>query len=257
MIHPRTGKIYKPLDAPYGAQGFKMKTIKLLDTSGGNFKLKKTNADKALKVAGLSLLPNKKGCPFMNIAGCGASCLRFSGRGIFKNVENSRQSKLDYLNNDRTGFIKKLTSELNTFSKYCAKRDLVGYVRLNVLSDYPWHAEAYGAIPQQFPELKFYDYTKVAKRLGETPDNYELMFSYSPAKAYQKSVQLALKTTAPMSVVFNGDMPAEFLGRKVYDGDKSDIENLARKSSIIGLKYKLAKGQSIDPLDSKFIVTHA
>ena len=230
---------------------------KLLDTSGGNFKLKKTNADKALKVAGLSLLPNKQGCPFMEIAGCGPSCLRYSGRGIFKNVENSRQSKLNYLNNDRSGFINKLKEELETFSRYCAKRDLVGYVRLNVLSDYPWETAAYGAIPQQFPELNFYDYTKVAKRLGNTPHNYQLMFSYSPAKAYQKSVQLALKTTAPMSVVFNGDMPAKFLGRKVFDGDKSDIENLARKGAIIGLKYKLAKGQSIDPLDSKFIVNQS
>ena len=58
-----------------------------------------------------------------------------------------------------------------------------------------------------------------------------------------------------MSVVFNGDMPTEFLGRKVYDGDKYEIDNLTRKGAIVGLKYKLAKGQSIDPLDSKFIVT--
>lgn len=229
--------------------------MKLLDTSGGNTKLKKNNQDKALRVAGLSLLPNKQGCPFMDIAGCGESCLRFSGRGNFKNVEDSRQSKLDYLNSDRAGFIADLVAELKTFSKYCTKRNLKGYARLNVLSDYPWHTAAYGAIPQQFPELTFYDYTKVASRLGKTPDNYRLMFSYSPAKAYQKSVELALKTRQPMSVVFNGDMPSEFLGRKVYDGDKSDIDNLTRKGAIVGLKYKLAKGQAIDPLDSKFIVT--
>jgi|TARA_R100000049_G_C1923818_1_gene68580 hypothetical protein len=229
--------------------------MKLLDTSGGNAKLKKNNQDKTLRVAGLSLLPNKQGCPFMYIAGCGESCLRFSGRGIFKNVEDSRQSKLDHLNSNRAGFISDLVAELKTFSKYCAKRSLQGYVRLNVLQDYPWHTEAYGAIPQQFPELLFFDYTKVATRLGKTPDNYQLMFSYSPATAYQKSVELALKTDVPISVVFNGDMPSEFLGRKVYDGDKSDIDNLTRKGAIIGLKYKLAKGQSVDPLDSKFIVT--
>ena len=229
--------------------------MKLLDTSGGNPKLKKNNLDKTLRVAGLSLLPNKQGCPFMDIAGCGESCLRFSGRGNFQNVVDSRRSKLDYLNSDRTGFIADLVAELKTFSKYCAKRGLQGYVRLNVLSDYPWETDAYGAIPQQFPELRFYDYTKVASRLGNTPDNYQLMFSYSPAIAYQKSVALALKTDQPMSVVFNGDMPTEFLGRKVYDGDKSDIDNLTRKGAIVGLKYKLAKGQSIDPLDSKFIVT--
>ena len=133
--------------------------MNLLDKTGGNSKLKKNNLDKSLRVAGLSLLPNKKGCPFMDIAGCGKSCLRFSGRGNFQNVVDLRQSKLDYLDADRAGFIADLIAELKTFSKYCVKRGMKGYVRLNVLSDYPWETEAYGAIPQQFPELSFYDYT--------------------------------------------------------------------------------------------------
>ena len=50
-------------------------------------------------------------------------------------------------------------------------------------------------------------------------------------------------------------MPDYFLGRKVFDGDKSDIDNLTREGGIIGLKYKLAKGQAVSVADSKFIVS--
>ena len=65
---------------------------------------------------------------------------------------------------------------------------------------------------------------------------------------------MALKTDVPISVVFNGDMPTTFMGKRVIDGDNSDIENLKHKGCIIGLKYKLAKGQNVNPLDQIFIV---
>jgi hypothetical protein len=127
-------------------------------------------------------------------------------------------------------------------------------VRLNVISDIQWELETNGAIPQSFPNINFYDYTKLAKRLGKTPNNYELMFSYSKAEAYKPQVDIALKTDVPMSVVFHGDMPTVFMGKRVVDGDNSDIENLKHKGCIIGLKYKLAKGQNVNPLDEVFIV---
>ena len=229
--------------------------MKLLDTTGGNTKLAKNNLNLALRVAGLSMLPHKSGCPFMDIAGCGESCLQFSGRGVFSNVHNSRQAKLDYFLNNRSAFISQLVRELKNFVKYCAKNNLKPYARLNVLQDVPWETKAYGRIPQQFPEIEFYDYTKVASRLGNTPDNYKLMFSYSPAKSFRKYVQAALESGVPISAVFHGTMPDYFLGRKVFDGDKSDIDNLTREGGIIGLKYKLAKGQAVSVADSKFIVS--
>jgi hypothetical protein len=44
------------------------------------------------------------------------------------------------------------------------------------------------------------------------------------------------------------------LGREVVDGDNSDVENVFKFDKIIGLKYKLAKGQAINTIDSVFIV---
>ena len=61
---------------------------------------------------------------------------------------------------------------------------------------------------------------------------------------------MALKTAAPISVVFNGPMPETFLGREVIDGDVSDLENLFSGKKIIGLK---AKGKA-KKSDSDFIV---
>ena len=116
-------------------------------------------------------------------------------------------------------------------------------MRLNVLSDIPW--EKHG-IPQEFPDLYFYDYTKNASRLGKTPKNYDLMFSYSKAPDYQKFVAKALPTEVPVSVVFKNGMPEFFMGRRVIDGDASDLVNVKAGPVVIGLKFKGAKDKTND-----------
>ena len=156
--------------------------------------------------------------------------------------------------NDRAGFINQLKRELTNFEKLCKKTGVVPYVRLNVISDIQYELKTNGSIPQSFPNINFFDYSKIAKRLGRTPKNYQLMFSYSKAPEYQNQVKTALKTDVPISVVFFGPMPDVFLGKKVINGDNSDIENLKHKNCIIGLKYKIAKGQDVDPANSPFIV---
>lgn len=228
--------------------------MKLLDTNGGNTKLKKNNKDIKIRVGGLSLFPNDTICPFRHVAQCSKPCLVSSGRGGFDNVKNGRQAKTDFYLGNRKGFIAQLKKELANFEKLCTKQGVVPYIRLNVISDIQWELETNGAIPQSFPNINFFDYTKIAKRLDRTPSNYELMFSYSNAPQYQPSVEKALKTNVPMSVVFYGEMPSTFMGKRVVNGDNSDIENLKHKGCIVGLKYKNAKGQGINPLDHVFII---
>ena len=228
--------------------------MKLLDTNGGNTKLKKNNKDIKIRVGGLSLYPNDTICPFRNIAECAEPCLVASGRGGFDNVKSARKAKTYFYQNYRELFIEQLKKELANFEKLCFKNGVVPYVRLNVISDIQWELETNGAIPQSFPNINFFDYTKIAKRLDRTPSNYELMFSYSNAPKYRASVDRALKTNVPMSVVFYGEMPQSFLGKTVVNGDNSDIENLKHKGCIVGLKYKNAKGKGINPLDHVFII---
>jgi hypothetical protein len=228
--------------------------MKLLDTNGGNTKLSKNNKDVKIRVAGLSLYPNDTICAMRNVAECAAPCLVSSGRGGFTNVELARQAKTDFYMNSREQFIAQLVREIELFERLCAKQGVECYIRLNVISDIRWELEQNGAIPQLFPNINFFDYTKIAKRLDRTPANYQLMFSYSRATAYQAQVAMALKTSVPMSVVFYGPMPDTFMGKPVVNGDASDIENLAHANCVIGLKYKVAKGKGVIPTTSVFIV---
>ena len=111
--------------------------------------------------------------------------------------------------------------------------------------------EKYG-IPEEFPELNLYDYTKRAARLLKVPSNYHLMFSYSGAAKYHNQVLKAFETGVPIAAVFRGLMPETFLGREVVNGDQSDLLNLSQPGKIIGLK---AKGPALVPSETnKFFV---
>ena len=212
-------------------------TNNLLDRTGGNTKLGKTNksAGGVYRVAGLSLMPSDILCPSRRLAECAKACLESAGRGRMQNVIDGRQRKADWFASDPESFLAQLRRELFNFINTCQRQGVKPAARLNVLSDVPW--ERHG-IPQEFPELFLYDYTKLAFRLGRTPENYKLMFSYSGALAYQNQVKTALKTDVPISAVFRGPMPAEFLGRRVIDGDASDLVNIMAGPVIVGLQAK-------------------
>ena len=217
--------------------------MKLLNTTASNTKIKKTQNKpnnyfgKPIRMASLSMLPDHIICAGSKAANCMDLCLKDAGlAAVYDSVNIARQAKTDYWHADQAGFLDQLTRELTNFKKLCAKQNVQGVVRLNVLSDIPW--EKHG-IPQQFPELFFYDYTKQAKRLaGNLPANYRLMFSYSDRPQYQKQVAAALPTGVPIAVVFKNGMPSEYLDRPVVDGDQSDILNVLAGRVVIGLKAK-------------------
>lgn len=188
-----------------------------------------------VRVASLSLMPDSILCPGSKAAGCFDDCLKLAGRGVFENVKAGRQWRADLWHADREQFLARLRAELSRFEKLCEKRGVQPVARLNVLSDIDW--ETYG-IPQQFPNIFFYDYTKRAARLGKTPENYRLMFSYSARHQYRKQVLKALAHDVPIAVVFSNYLPESFLGREVIDGDNSDLVNAMAGNVIIGLRAK-------------------
>ena len=216
-----------------------------------NIKLIKTakKAKQPVVLAGLSMMPSIETCPSSTIADCFTDCLKESGFAqVYTSVNEARQRKTDFYLSDREGFLTQLRRELHNLSKYGIKHGKRPIVRLNVLSDVAWEKHE---IPQEFSDITFYDYTKLAKRLGNTPDNYGLMFSYSAAPKYQKQVNMAFKKDYPITVVFRGGLPTHFMGREVYDGDKSDLDNLEQRGKIIGLRVK---GNEAKKSTSPFIV---
>ena len=224
------------------------KHLNLLDTGNGNTKIAKTNRGGLYRVASLSLMPDRILCPGSKAAGCFEGCLKGAGRGRFDNVAAGRQWRSDLWHQDQAQFLERLTRELSNFVKTCEKNGVRPAARLNTISDIPW--ENFG-IPEQFPGLYMYDYTKRAARLNKTPDNYTLMFSYSGRAQYQNQVQIALGAGVPIAAVFRDQLPAEFLGRPVIDGDKSDLVNSKAGPVIIGLK---AKGSLAKADQSGFVV---
>jgi len=236
--------------------------MRLLDTTGGNPKLGKTTragfdhgfseikgaAVSRARVAGLSLYPDAVLCAGSKAAGCMADCLKEQGRGKMDSVAEARQAKADWFYSDPVGFFTQLKGELENFRDTCRRSGVMPFVRLNVLSDVDW--ETYH-VPQAFPEITFYDYTKRASRLCKTPDNYRLIFSYSGRAQYARQVERAWRTGLPVAVVFRGGLPAQFRGRPVIDGDASDIANFRAIGKIVGLR---AKGTSARDNQNGFIV---
>ena len=212
--------------------------MKLLTTTG-NTKVEKTNKDSEYLMASLSLMPDSILCPNSKNAECFEPCLKSAGfAGVYKTVNQARQRKTDYWHSDKKGFLQQLERELTNHVKNCEKKGKKPACRLNTISDIVF--EKTGII-QKFPQIMFLDYTKNASRLGKTPKNYKLIFSYSNAPNYQTSVEKAFKTDAPIAVVFKGRLPKSFKGRQVINGDKSDLVNSNAKGKIIGL---LAKGKA-------------
>ena len=224
--------------------------MKLLSTNASNTKIRKSQEQSGLRIASLSLYPNDRICSGAKLALCMKPCLKDAGFGIFPNVKDGRQSKTDFYLQDQKGFLDQLIKEIRNFVALCIKNGESPAFRLNTISDIDWTKHG---IPQMFPQAYFFDYTKVAARLGRTPPNYDLIFSYSQNPAYQKQVARALQTNAPLAVVFRGHVPigSYFLGREIVDGDKSDILNQKQKGKIVGLKLK---GHEAKKSKSLFIV---
>lgn len=224
--------------------------MKLLSVDS-NSKLAKTNAKVGAGhlYAGLSMMPDNVLCPGSKAAGCMDKCLKSAGRGRFSNVALARQRKTDWFHANQTEFVDQLVKDLEALVKRASKHGKRARVRLNVLSDVTWesvtcnrHGKAFSGIPQAFPEVEFYDYTKRASRLGKTPFNYHLTFSYSGVPTYQRQVSHAIDAQANMAVVFlvkkGQPLPKRWAGKVVIDGDEHDARYDDPTNVIVGLRAK-------------------
>ena len=226
----------------------------LLNTNGGNPKIAKSTksilGNDQVRIASLSMRPsNKRICPAQDLAMCKGPCLNTSGRGNMDSVQDSRQAKTDWWLSDPDSFLTKLRHEMHNFIKLCQRQGKKPVFRLNTVSDIPW--ENHLDIGGEFADAFFYDYTKLPHRIGRTPPNYKLMFSFSASPAFAKQVHEAINQDIPVSVVFRHGLPSQFMGRVVIDGDRSDIDNVQAGPVIVGLR---AKGKAVKDIDNPFIV---
>jgi hypothetical protein len=231
-----------------------MTTTKLLTMAN----VKTTKGEKFGYITGiLYLIPDHKICPLALAAKCSETCLVNAGKGSLSNVVKSRMRKTLQYYTDRKLFLETLFDDIRKLQVRAKKEGKQLAIRLNGTSDIPWErfpVHGFENIMTAFPGVQFYDYTKIQHRIGKTPANYDLTFSYSASNEYKIHVERALAKNARMSIVFYGQLPDTFMGRMVIDGDISDLRFLEDHNVIVGLKYKRPTHRRIDISGNPFIV---
>ena len=187
-------------------------------------------------------------------AGCKAACLNTAGRGgMFKKgestniIQEARIRKTAFFFEERAGFMEWLVADIKLAIKQSAKKGLIPVFRLNGTSDLSWEkyevirdGKLYRNIFTAFPDVQFYDYTKVLGRKISDFKNYHLTFSAADGndvdvmKAIQQDYNVAtvfgIKKTLPM--------PESYNGLPVFNGDESDLRFLDPKGVVVGLYAK-------------------
>lgn len=184
-------------------------------------------------------------CPMAKIAGCEKACLYTAGRGAMSNVQLSRLNKTRLFHAHRDEFMARLAVDIAKLVKKAQKAGMVPLVRLNGTSDIRFENVPVNGAPNimaLFPNVQFYDYTKIANRRN-LPANYDLTFSYSGVAEYRPFVEKAIAAGMRVAVVFRTKdaIPSRFLGLDCVDGDDSDIRHLDPSGVVVAL---YAKGQA-------------
>jgi len=186
--------------------------------------------------------------------GCIAACLNTAGRGgMFKKgettnvIQKARIRKTELFFEDRVQFMALLVKDIELAIKQSIRMKFFPVVRLNGTSDIAWEKYevvrdgiTYSNIFAAFPDLEFYDYTKILGRKINHIENYSLTFSAADgndadvAKAMQQGYNIAtvfgIKKTLPM--------PETYMGRPVFNGDDSDLRFLDPHGVVVGLYAK-------------------
>jgi len=185
-------------------------------------------------------LSGKNVCPKAT-PGCIAACLNTAGRGgMFRKGENTnmiqkaRIRKTEYFFNDRAGFMKDLKADIEKGIKFAEKQGLKPVFRLNGTSDLAFEkydVEGNGLnIFDTFPNVQFYDYTKILGRKVKQIKNYHLTFSR--AENNDSDCRQAVREGMNVAAVYDQ------LPEGMFSADETDLRFLDPKVGMIGLKAK-------------------
>ena len=186
-------------------------------------------------------------CAMAEIAECHIPCLNSAGRGAFNSVQAARIRKTKLFFEDRPAFFAELIPSIRSLIRKAKAAGLIPLCRLDGTSDIKWENvefeyedSYYINIFEMFPDLQFYDYTKIPNRMVDHIPNYDLTFSYSGVVAFQPYVRKAIDAGYRIAVVFRKreDIPAEFLGTTCVDGDDSDLRHEDPHGVVVALYAK-------------------
>lgn len=195
-------------------------------------------------------------CAMAQIAQCEGACLYRAGRGAFNATQNARINKTLYFFENRTEFMRHAVRDIARLVTRAGKSGMVPLVRMNGTQDIKWEnipvsidadtarvagvaAGEYRNIFAVFPDVQFYDYTKIPNRDTTIP-NYDLTFSYSGVQAFQKYAQRAINNGMRVAVVFRTEqsIPDTYMGMPCISGDNTDIRHIEPQGVVVALYAK-------------------
>ena len=204
-------------------------------------------------------------CPLAELAKCRAPCLNQAGRGgmaagnatfvtdsgveLADNaIQRARLRRTRLFLDDRAAFMARFVREIEKAQVLADRKGKTLVMRPNGTSDIRWenipcsrNGVDYPNIFAAFPDVQFYDYTKIPNRRVAHIPNYSLTFSYSDVPEFAPIVVKALKhygTSVNFAAVFHGKVPESFLGRAVVNGDETDLRFLDAPGVVLALKAK-------------------
>ena len=182
-----------------------------------------------------STLSGYNTCP-MASEGCASACLNTAGRGRFTAIQEARIRKTKWFFENREDFMYTLVKDIKAAIRKASREGFIPVFRLNGTSDIRWETVSvldYRNIMEMFPNVQFYDYTKLPNR-RDIPSNYHLTFSRSESNEH------LIPQGMNVAVVFDS-LPDVWMGRKVIDGTETDLRFLDEQNVVVGL---LAKGKA-------------
>ena len=179
-------------------------------------------------------------CPMAKKAGCEGPCLDFAGRGKFERTRKSRIRKTRLYFEHREVFLALLRKDIKALIRKAERENLIPCVRLNGTSDLVWNV-----IIKEFPNLQFYDYSKVFRQKlwgGNYLHNYHTTLS-AGKQVTDSYLTTVLKAGHNVAVVFRETYkkPVFKIGRDnwpVIDGDETDLRFLDPRGVVVALTAK-------------------
>ena len=157
---------------------------------------------------------------------------------------------------DRQNFMNELVTEIAKAIIKSDKKGIKPTFRLNSYSDIRWESikiDKFGGntIYELFPDVEFYDYTKLRKieiHLMDIIPTYSHWGDWDATKR-------AMARGQNVAMVFDkrDELPKTFMGRVVVDGDKTDLRTPQNdgENVIVGLRAKMSKAKIDEMLKEK------
>ena len=199
-------------------------------------------------LSGFNVCPNSEYCKDNCLNGSGHNRLdRLSKKG---SIDRSRIIKTRLFFANREVFMRIMIHEIEKERKKAEKNGTFFSIRLNCTSDInPIAFTLEGKnILEIFPDVQFYDYTKVPSRIAvaEKYSNYDITWSIDGSEKNREIGLEFLKNGGRVAVVYGeNDMPKTWYGYECGNGDETDYRP-SDIAPVCALKFKKAANNYVN-----------